>query len=184
MTHYELLGVPEGATHAEIKRAYHGLARRHHPDAHSGEAPAVVDEARRRMAAINAAWAVLGDPARRRAYDAGAGRDTAPAAAGPDEPEPDLDAGYPGWFEPDQVPAADLDEDPSDDRPRGPADLVVLVPVGLVAAAVALFAFSMLSQSSGAFALALVLVPVALLSFLAMPLVVLLRGTRERSRSS
>lgn len=47
--------------------AYRALARRHHPDAvaASGSASTGVD-----MAAINRAWTVLSDPARRAMYDA------------------------------------------------------------------------------------------------------------------
>jgi hypothetical protein len=172
-TLYDHLGVSPEASHEEIKRAYHLLARRHHPDAHGGAEAAVLEEARRRMVVINGAWAVLGDPDRRRAYDASAdGARVAPAEPGPrDEPR------YPEWFEPDGVAAPYLEEDPPDpSRRKGPGDLVVFVPVGLVALAVALFAFSVLSESPAMFGAAIALVPVALVAFLAMPLVVLLRG--------
>ena len=177
-TLYDDLGVAPDASHEEIKRAYHVLARRHHPDAHGGAEPAVLEEARRRMVAINGAWAVLDDPQRRQAYDASVvrGRRRPPAPGSPAEPA------YPPWFEADDVPAADLEEDAPDDRRKGPADLVVLIPVGLVALAVALFAFSVLSESTAMFGAAVALVPVALVAFLAMPLVVLLRGSRARAR--
>ncbi len=52
--------------------------------------------------------------------------------------------------------------------------------MGLVAVAVALFAFSVLSESTAMFGAAVALVPVALVAFLAMPLIVLLRGSRAR----
>ena len=177
-TLYDHLGVAPGASHEEIKRAYHLLARRHHPDAHGGAQPAVLEEARRRMVVINGAWAVLGDPERRRAYDASV--DSARQPPGP--PGSATERPYPEWFEPDDVPAADLEEDAPDDRRKSPADLVVLVPVGLVALAVALFAFSLLSESTAVFGAAVALVPVALVAFLAMPLVVLFRGSRARPR--
>ncbi len=172
-TLYDHLGVGPDASQEELKRAYHRLARRHHPDAHGGADQAVLDEARRRMVVINMAWAVLGDPARRRAYDASL-----------DRPEPaptqDEDPVYPPWFEPDDVPAADLDEDPPVIGRRGPGELLVFIPVALVVLAVGLFAFSVLSESPAMFGAAIALVPVALLAFLLMPLVAMLRGSRAR----
>ena len=129
-TLYDHLGVSPEASHEEIKRAYHSMARRHHPDAHAGAEAAVLEEARRRMVILNGAWAVLGDPDRRRAYDAAVeGARTRRSEAGAaQQPR------YPEWFEPDDVAAPDLEEDPPDpSRRTGPADLVVFVPVGLVA---------------------------------------------------
>ena len=170
---YEHLGVGPEASREEIKRAYHSLARRHHPDAHAGAEAAVLEEARRRMVVLNGAWAVLGDPDRRRAYDAAVEGARARRGEAGAEQEPR----YPEWFEPDGVAAPDLEEDPPDpSRRTSPGDLVVFVPVGLVALAVGLFAFSLLSESPAMFGAAIALVPVALVAFLAMPLVVLLRG--------
>jgi molecular chaperone DnaJ len=63
ITHYERLGVSPAATTAEIKAAYHRLARRVHPDAGGGQVGA-------EMAAANEAWRVLSDPGRRAVYDA------------------------------------------------------------------------------------------------------------------
>jgi molecular chaperone DnaJ len=177
-TLYDNLGVGPEASHEEIRRAYHLLARRHHPDAHGGAEAAVLEEARRRMVVINAAWAVLGDPERRRAYDASLARARRPSP----EPGRTRVAPYPEWFEPDDVAAADLEEDAPGPTRRGLGELVVFVPVSLVALAVALFAFSLLSESPAMFGAAVALVPVALVAFLAMPLVVLLRGSRTRRR--
>ncbi len=177
-TLYDHLGVSRDASHEEIKRAYHVLARRHHPDAHGGAEPAVLEEARRRMVVINGAWAVLGDPERRQLYDAslsGARRRRGEAASRPEREHPE-------WFEPDNVPAADLEEEVPENRRTAPAELVVLVPVGVVALAVALFAFSLLTESPALFGAAVALVPVAVAAFLVMPLVVLLRGSRGRRR--
>ena len=58
---YAALQVHRGADRDAIRSAYRAMARRHHPD--FGGDP-------KRMAAINTAWAVLGDAARRAAYDA------------------------------------------------------------------------------------------------------------------
>jgi hypothetical protein len=59
-SHYEVLGVSVEATAAEVRAAYRRAARDHHPDA-GGDGG--------RMSELNAAWYVLGDPARRAAYD-------------------------------------------------------------------------------------------------------------------
>jgi curved DNA-binding protein CbpA len=59
-SHYDVLGVALLATSDEVRAAYRRAARDHHPDT-GGTA--------HRMSEINAAWYVLGDPARRAAYD-------------------------------------------------------------------------------------------------------------------
>lgn len=77
--HYKVLQVDPEAEAEVVQAAYRRLARKYHPDV--AESP----EAAARMAAINAAWAVLRDPRRRAAYDAqraGATRSNA-APAGP-----------------------------------------------------------------------------------------------------
>ena len=61
MDHYATLGVSHDASSDDIRAAYRKLCAEHHPD-RGGETE--------RMAAINAAWHVLGDPERRREYDA------------------------------------------------------------------------------------------------------------------
>ena len=63
---YVILGVPQGATVADIKRAYRRLARRFHPDINPGDNAA---EARFRQ--ILEAYETLTDPDRRHRYDAG-----------------------------------------------------------------------------------------------------------------
>lgn len=67
--HYATLGVAAGAEPDEVRRAYLALARQLHPDRwvdSSGEQRADAD---RRMREVNEAWRVLGNPARRLAYD-------------------------------------------------------------------------------------------------------------------
>ena len=68
-SHYEVLGVTTDAPVGEIREAYLRLARAHHPDVMAGAAAITRAEADRRMQAINAAWTVLGEVSRRRAYD-------------------------------------------------------------------------------------------------------------------
>jgi len=185
MGHYEELGVSHGATHDEIKRAYHRQARRHHPDAHSQASAAIQDSASRTMVEINAAWAVLGDPARRRRYDAELAPPPPrnPAAGSPGYVADDVDEApwrrdFPDWFDPDdEVPAAHLAED-VDEGPAGKGELLVFVPVGLAALAVVTFAFALLLQWPALFAVSFLLVPAALVSFLAAPFVAMATKVR------
>jgi DnaJ-class molecular chaperone len=70
--HWEVLGLSPGADAASIKRAFRQQARRWHPDL-NGNDP--VAEARFKR--VNEAYAVLSDPIRRRAWEAGEGQDGA-----------------------------------------------------------------------------------------------------------
>jgi hypothetical protein len=170
VTHYDVLGVSPSASADEVRAAYRAAARDHHPDA--GGDPG-------HMRRLNAAWQVLGDPARRAAYDrrlaggrartageagraGGSGRSWGPAgAAAPGRPGDD------GW-----VPAGDMDLTPeewadlADGRPLGetlalagwwailpPATL--LAAVGLMVGAFFFGAPVLLALSGGMFALAL-----------------------------
>ncbi len=60
---YKTLQVDPEAEDEVIQAAYRRLARKYHPDL------ADTPEAAARMAMINAAWELIGDPAARRAYD-------------------------------------------------------------------------------------------------------------------
>src|SRR4051812_33130282 len=79
MDFYVILGLEQGATESEIKRAYRRLARRFHPDINPGDRAA---EARFRE--ILEAYETLIDPERRSRYEAGqpAGRPDEPRATG------------------------------------------------------------------------------------------------------
>lgn len=62
--HYATLGLDRGCSDSRIREAYRSLARRLHPDLNGGDRDALA-----RTQALNAAYEVLGDVARRRAYD-------------------------------------------------------------------------------------------------------------------
>jgi len=62
---YAILGVPQDADDAAIKKAYRKLARTHHPDKNPGD-----DAAEQRFKDVGEANSVLSDPEKRREYDA------------------------------------------------------------------------------------------------------------------
>ena len=64
-TYYRRLELAPGASHSDIVRAYRRLAFGAHPDAHPEDPEAPV-----RFREISEAYEVLGNPARREAYDA------------------------------------------------------------------------------------------------------------------
>jgi DnaJ-class molecular chaperone len=64
--HYRTLQVTRTADAEVIERAYKALSLKYHPDLAPGRDRS---EATRRMQRINAAYAVLRDPVKRRAYD-------------------------------------------------------------------------------------------------------------------
>jgi curved DNA-binding protein CbpA len=72
---YQLLGVSREASREEIAQAWRRRARDEHPDARPSDAAAPG-----RFRALAEAWRVLGDPARRAAYDRVLARERQPAA--------------------------------------------------------------------------------------------------------
>ena len=62
--YYQTLGIPRGASQADIKKAFRKLAREHHPDKKPGDKAAEA-----RFKAVNEANAVLSDPDKRKKYD-------------------------------------------------------------------------------------------------------------------
>jgi DnaJ-class molecular chaperone len=63
---YDILGVTATASEAEIKKAYRRLAKRHHPDSNRDD-----PKAKDRFAEVNAAYEVVGDAEKRKAFDRG-----------------------------------------------------------------------------------------------------------------
>ena len=66
--YYKTLGVDKKASPEEIKKSYRRLARENHPDQNPDDA-----KAEARFKEISQAYDVLGDPEKRKQYDAGAG---------------------------------------------------------------------------------------------------------------
>ncbi len=77
--YYAVLGVERDASESDIKRAYRGLARIHHPDVAEDKTAAET-----RFKEINEAYEVLSDPQKRQQYDrfGTVGSGTAPGGAG------------------------------------------------------------------------------------------------------
>src|SRR5689334_2894526 len=63
---YQILGVSKGASEAEIKSAYRKLAKKLHPDANKHD-----PKAASRFAELNAAYEIVGDNDKRKAFDRG-----------------------------------------------------------------------------------------------------------------
>ena len=66
---YAILGVPRGASQAEISHAYRTLLRRHHPDTRTPHDQSQAAASDTTLQQILAAYTVLHDPARRADYD-------------------------------------------------------------------------------------------------------------------
>ena len=85
---YGLLGISRRASRDEIRRAYRRLARENHPDANPED-----PQAEERFKTVQHAYAILSNPAKRRAYDesrrapsarhAGGGPSRGPSENGP-----------------------------------------------------------------------------------------------------
>ena len=87
---YQLLRVPREASGGEITRAWRQRAAAEHPDRRPRDAAAPA-----RFRALTEAYQVLGDPARRAAYDRSLGNQPGPAAAAPDGPAAGASARWP-----------------------------------------------------------------------------------------
>ena len=85
---YQLLGVPRETSGGEITQAWRRRALAEHPDRRPRDAAAPA-----RFRALAEAYQVLGDPARRAAYDRSLGNQPGPAA--PEGPAAGAPAGRP-----------------------------------------------------------------------------------------
>lgn len=63
---YDVLGVPKGASEAEIKKAFRNLAKKYHPDTHGGD-----EKTAKRFQEISGAYDILGDKEKRAKFDRG-----------------------------------------------------------------------------------------------------------------
>ncbi|MGL4240884.1 MAG: DnaJ C-terminal domain-containing protein [Beijerinckiaceae bacterium] len=63
---YDVLGVPKGASEAEVKKAFRRAAKQHHPDQNRSD-----PRAAERFAEVNSAYEILGDTQKRAQFDRG-----------------------------------------------------------------------------------------------------------------
>jgi DnaJ domain len=145
---YEVLGIEPSASPDEVRLAFRRAARRHHPD-YGGDG--------QRMQDLNAAWRVLGDPARRLAYDRHLARRSADATVPADLGDPDdlddLDRDF-------DLDLRDLDDEPYGETRALSGWWAILPPATLLAAvgllcAAFVFGPGLLALSAGMFILAL-----------------------------
>lgn len=162
-THYDALGAPRTATHAELRRAYVGLARKFHPDFHIADPAAAQERAAARMRRINEAWSILGDAHRREVYDKSLGGPFVANTAAPP------DAGAPAAH-----PAA---EQASGHRPSKWAQVL---PVALLAFAFLCFAVGFVANLLALLAIGL---GCALLGGIAFVLVPMMTAVRSRNKA-
>lgn len=67
--YYDVLGVSEKASEAEIKAAYHKLALKWHPDRWVSKSESEKEQAEEKFKEINQVHSVLSDPEKRKNYD-------------------------------------------------------------------------------------------------------------------
>ena len=176
MTHYEVLGVPSTATAEEIKRAYRLQARRHHPDLSGSDDAA--------MRALNQAWATLGDPVRRQAYDHALGvglTNGANARAAAGSPTRTRPQPQPPPIVVDEEGEADWGPEP-EPGPGTARDLWLLVPVGLLGCAALCVGLGALLYAPVFLGLAVFFVAVAVFAFALVPILTLRRQARRTYR--
>lgn len=172
--HYEELGVAPSASAEEIRTAYLGLARRYHPDRFMSAPPADQDRANRRMARINAAWAVLSDAGRRAAYDSS----TRPASVPPrgvHVADPDASwEPYERWGE--------VDPRLLDDTPTGAPTLHrswAFIPAGLFTAGAVAFGLGLFMALRPLVGVGIGLVVLSALSFVLVPVLAMVNSSRS-----
>lgn len=172
MDPYRVLGVRRSASDREVRRAFVEQARRHHPD-HGGDPE--------RMQEVTAAWAILGDPERRRAWDRENSRHAGRHGEGawPHEPAPPDDDGNP-HVDLD----LDLDLDLLDPRSLAPPvrSPVDFLPVALFAAAVLSGCLALALDVPGLLAAAAFLFFLSCLAVVAAAMLAMRRSVRAGRR--
>jgi len=188
VNHYETLGVSPGAGAGTIRRAYLAAARQHHPDFHADAPSAVRVDNARRMQQLNEAWAVVGNPDNRSAYDLQLRRSLDPGVARRAGREPGAAPPGKGW-----TPRADdtgwmddfgawagEDDVMAPDVPRSTGRRVLmLVPVALFAGSVGSVAMGGILTSRALLALGVILFAMSVAMFFLLPV---LEMTRNRHR--
>ena len=70
MDPYSILGVSKTTPRSEIRKCYHNLVKKYHPDKHENETPEVKNSYVEKFKQVVEAWSILGDNESRAKYDA------------------------------------------------------------------------------------------------------------------
>ena len=163
VSHYRVLGVPTGAPREQIRAAYLEAARIAHPDLNSDADGQRRVQAAERMCALNEAWRVLGDPARRTIYD----RQRIATAAGA------AGVGQNGTSRAQAAAATRAGRIPGRAPAGGHGNPLVLIPAALLGLALAQLVGGLLIGVPGLVASGSVTLALAVTSFVAAPLIVM-----------
>ena len=188
VNHYEAIGVSQGDETGVIRRAYLAAARECHPDFHLDADADVRARHARRMQQLNDAWAVLGNPSARRAYDRALAVADDPgivrrAAREPGSPPPGKGwtprADDDGWMDDFEAWAAERDELAPDVPRSAGRSLITLLPVALFAASVACFALGIILTSRALVAMGAVALVLSVALFFFLPIIEMTRNRRQ-----
>jgi len=173
VTYYEVLGVAPHADGDELRQAYLSLARRHHPDRQPDSKQRAAAETR--MREINQAWSILGDPGRRRSYDADI-RTVADASRRPNAPHPDFVP-----IDDEEIDYAELLDDTPMEGTNVPRWLQVL-PAGLLAVGGLATAAGFIAMLGPLLAFGIAVLVLAGMAFIAAPAVAVMRSYQHDRR--
>jgi hypothetical protein len=185
--HYEVLGVTNRDEAEVIRRAYLAQARRYHPDFHADADETVRAQNARRMQALNEAWAVLGDPAARSAYDREQSLMADPGFSRRAAREPTVPPGKgwtprPGddrWMDDFDGWANERDDLVPEPPPSAGTRILTMLPVGLFATSVACFALGVILTARPLLALAAIAFALSIAMFVFAPMLAMTRGRRR-----
>lgn len=150
-THYDTLGVKQGSSTQEIRKAYLRRARALHPDRQLGRTPTDARRAEKAMQQVNVAWNVLSDPKKKSDYDQGlkprrsSSQTARPATTPKAQPRPQ--AQRPAVSRPAAAPKTrpddrTIDEEPGDGSISVWASMPVLLVLGLLLGILIVAAFA------------------------------------------
>ncbi len=177
VSHYQVLGVPVDASTREIRRAYVTRARLAHPDFHADADARTRGENERQMRQLNEAWAVLGDPDRRRQYDAGLGDALGPRRTSP-TPSPTPPPTFVPYDDDDTDYAALLDDAPVGNGARLPR-AAQLAPGLFLLAAIFFLSAGLVTSFGPIIALGFVALVLAGVSFVLIPALAVMRSLQS-----
>ncbi len=148
--YYGILGVTPNATPEEIRQAYRRMARTYHPDV------STADNAGDMFLALNEAYEVLADPAKRKVYDGLTTGDASPESAPPAAAAPSGAPSHPAYGAPTAPPPrpastpayASVATPPTTQRTPPPTWAIFLILIGacIILGVVAGALWPMLSQ--------------------------------------